>query len=1012
MLISRGVGMPQMPLVARCPMRFLAVAAVIFLIASSLHAAEPTAAERARALLMERCSRCHGAKESNGGLRLDRAADLAKGGDSGPAVQAKAAAESLLIRRVTSSSADDVMPPEGDRLTAAEVQLLTDWINAGAEWPAGEPEKRPTGETPRWWAVQPLVRPAIPAIPASDAANPIDSFTSAALSQAGLSRSPQADRRTLMRRVTLDLTGLPPTIDEVDAFERDPDPLAYERLVDRLLASPRYGERWARHWLDVVHFAETHGHDQDRPRDFAWPYRDYVIESLNRDKPYARFVEEQLAADAIHPEDPQLVRALGFLSAGPWDESSLRDIREDTLDRQIGRYLDRDDIVTNVMSTFTSTTVHCARCHHHKFDPISQEDYYCLQAVFAGTEKGTRAFDVDAATRDRRQELARLDASLKDNSFSLADALRPAMQEWEETQRKNPAPWLALSGATVTSENGATIQPLADGSCLVTGASPETDVYTVSASLPAAPVTGIRLEVLPDESLAHLGPGRQDNGNLHLSEIRATFRPEGGAADQPVVLRNPVADFDQAGWDITRAVDGNAQTAWGIYPEVGKPHAAVFEVVEGPAAAGTWSIALEQRHGGRHTIGRFRLSVTAAGTPSLQAAVTSASTAALAKPAAERSPAEQRDLERAFLQDYVRVETRKLPELRKVFAGSGEFLADGGHRPSGRPRPVQILQRGEITKPLRDVVPGTLSSIESLPGRFAVPAEAGEAERRAALARWVVDRGNPLTWRSIVNRVWHYHFGRGLVDTPNDFGKMGGVPSHPELLDWLAIEFRDGGVIEAQSLKSLHRLIVTSETYCQTVRHDERAAGIDAGNRLLWRMHRPRLDAEIVRDALLQISGKLDLRMGGPSDRQFVMSPGIHVTPKVDYVAHDPDSPANMRRSVYRFLFRTLPDPLMETMDCPAGDQLAPVRTESVTALQAFALLNNPFVVRQCEHIAARIAAENPASANQVSEAFRRLLLRDPTAKERRDFEAYTARNGLANLCRVLLNSNEFLYVE
>ncbi len=989
-------------------MRFLA-GFLLTLFTMPLGAAEPTVAERVRQLLADRCVRCHGAKESNGGLRLDRAADLAKGGDSGPAVRAKGAAESLLLRRVTSTSADEMMPPEGERLTAAEVQLLTDWINAGADWPEGASDDG--ADAPRWWAVQPLARPAVPGV-AGATVHPIDAFTADALTKNGLARSPRADRRTLIRRVTLDLTGLLPTMEEVEAFEQDPDPRAYERLIDRLLASPRYGERWARHWLDVVHFAETHGHDQDRPRDFAWPYRDYVIETLNQDKPYGRFVEEQIAADALHPEEPALVRALGFLSAGPWDESSLRDIREDTLDRQIGRYLDRDDIVTNVMSTFTSTTVHCARCHHHKFDPISQEDYYSLQAVFAGTEKGTRAFDAEAATRDRRRELARLEAGLKDNTFVLADGLRPAMQEWEESQRNNPAPWIALSGATVRSENGATIQGLADGSSLVTGTTPETDVYTVSAPLPATPLTGIRLEVLPDESLAFQGPGRQDNGNLHLSEIRATFRADGAAADQPVVLKNPVADFDQAGWDITRAVDGNPQTAWGIYPEVGKPHAAVFEVVDAPAAAGTWSFVLEQRHGGRHTIGRFRLSVTTRSGPSLQAAVTNASVTALAKPMVERSAAEQRDLERAFLQDYLRTESRKLPEQQKVYAGSGEFLADGGHRPSGKPRAVQLLQRGEITKPIREVAPGTLSGVESLPGRFTLPAEAGEADRRAALARWLVARDNPLTWRSIVNRIWHYHFGRGLVDTPNDFGKMGGVPSHPELLDWLAVEFRDGGMIPAQSLKGLHRLIVTSETYCQAVRHDDRAVGIDAGNRLLWRMHRPRLDAEIVRDALLQLSGKLDLRMGGPSDRQFVMSPGIHVTPKVDYVAHDPDSPANMRRSVYRFLFRTLPDPLMETMDCPAGDQLAPVRTESVTALQAFTLLNNPFVVRQCEHIAARIAAEKPAAADQVPEAFRRILLRAPTDDERKEFEAYAWRNGLANLCRVLLNSNEFLYVE
>ncbi len=997
-------------LAAEPRMRFVILSCFLTILTRPAFAAEPDLATRAAALLRDRCVRCHGAKESNGGLRLDQAESVRRGGDSGPSVVQKKPAESLLLRRVVSMSDDEVMPPEGDRLTADEVRLLTEWITAGAEWPAQAVETAKAGSD--WWAIQPLRRPAVPvAAIAGDAngrSNPIDAFITEALVQQGLQRSSSADRRTLMRRVALDLTGLLPTIEEIEAFERDPDPLAYERLVDRLLASPRYGERWARHWLDVVHFAETHGHDQDRPRDHAWPYRDYVIESLNVDKPYARFVEEQVAADALHPDDPTLVRALGFLSAGPWDESSLRDIREETIDRQIGRYLDRDDIVTNVMSTFTSTTVHCARCHHHKFDPISQEDYFSLQAVFAGTEKGTRPFDLDAATRTRRAELAQLDADLKRNSFSLPEPLLESMRAWEENQRAHPATWLTLSSPAVTSENGATLRLLDDGSCLVSGKSPEVDTYTVSAELPATPVTGLQLEVLPHESLAHQGPGRQDNGNLHLSEIRVLFRAEGGETEQPVSLRNPVADFDQAGWDITRALDGNVQSAWGIYPEVGKAHAAVFEVVNPPSSAGTWTIHLDQRHGGRHTIGRFRLSITTTRGAALQAAVTSSTVAALSKAPADRSPEESKELQRAFLQDYLRQEFAKLPESQKVFAGSGEFLADGGHRPLGKPRPIQILQRGEITRPLREVGPGTLSAITALPARFSHDPETGEAGRRAALARWLVHKENPLTWRSIVNRVWHYHFGRGLVEMPSDFGEMGGRPSHPELLDWLAVEFRDGG----GSLKSLHRQIVLSDTYRQETGHDERAAQIDAGNRFLWRMNRPRLDAEIVRDALLQLSGRLDLTMGGPSDRQFIMSPGVHVTPKVDYVSFDPDSKANRRRSIYRFLFRTLPDPLMETMDCPAGDQLAAVRTESVTALQAFALLNNPFVVRQCEHIAARIESEEPDVAGRVELVFRRILLRWPTAEERAEFQGFVERHGLANVCRLLLNSNEFLYVD
>lgn len=973
---------------------------------------DATLATRAVELLRSRCVECHGADESNGGLRLDRKASFERGGDSGSLFKTSPDAPSLLIRRITATSTDERMPPEGKPLSESEVELLRTWLAAGAPWPEGTSPA--SDETPRtWWAIQPLVPPTVPPRVFENDRTPIDRFIGARLAEKGLAPSPSADRRTLIRRVTVNLTGLVPSIAEVEAFVADPSPLAYEELVDRLLASPAYGERWARHWLDVVHFAETHGHDQDRPRDHAWPYRDYVIEALNGDVPYPRFAAEQIAADVLAPDDPTRVRALGFLSAGPWDESSLRDIREDTIDRQIARYLDRDDIVTNVMSTFTSTTVHCARCHHHKFDPISQEDYYGLQAVFSGTGKGTRAFDTTAQTARRRNELDELERTLKAGTFSLPETLRMAETAWEQELLAHPETWTVVSLLDVQSAGGSTLSRQPDGSILASGTSPEVETCTLTAVPPVETVTALRLEVLPDDSLHQRGPGRQDNGNLHLSEVRISILPEGGGAEVAVPIKAAKADFDQAGWDITRAIDGNARTAWGIYPEVGKPHAAVFELENVPEVRGTWKIVLDQQHGGRHTLGRFRLSMTSALTPSLMMAVHVANPQTLRKSRAERSTEEQRELDRVFLHEHLDRERARLPELAKVYSGSGAFLADGSHRPSDAPRPVHLLQRGEITRPLKEVGPGALSCLGGLSARFDVPAGANEAERRAALARWLTHQDNPLFWRSIANRVWHYHFGKGLVETPNDLGKMGGVPSHPELLDWLALRLRASG----GSLKSLHREIVLSRTYRQAVTHDPRATAIDADNRLLWRMNRTRLDAEVIRDSLLRLTGRLNDRMGGPSDRQFVMSPGIHVTPKVDYLAFLPDDPANSRRSIYRFLFRTLPDPLMESMDCPAGDQLAPVRTESITALQAFTLLNNPFVTRHSSVLADRLAVvpaavPAPAIELQIAEAFREILLRDATAEELAGFAPYAARHGLANLCRLLLNSNEFLYVE
>jgi hypothetical protein len=631
-------------------------------------------------------------------------------------------------------------------------------VDQGAIWP--DAAAGVVAEKSDWWAWKPISKPGIPAVQqtpiAPRLANPIDRFVVAQLDRQSLRQAPRADRRTLIRRLYFDIIGLPPSPSEVQEFLQSAAPGAYEQLVDHLLASPHYGERWARHWMDTVHFAETHGHDQDRIREHAWPYRDYLIASFNADKPYSRFIQEQVAGDALFPGDPQAIIALGFLAAGPWDESSLRDIQEDTVDRQIGRYLDRDDMLSTVMNNVVSLTVQCARCHDHKFDAIPQKDYYALQAVFAGVERANRTVDAPSTT------------------------------------------------------------------------------------------------ALPNQ-------------------------------------------------------------------------------------------------------------------PSL------------------------------------------------VYAAASRFEPDGGLKPPPGPRPIHLLHRGEILQPRELVQPGALSCVTALSAEFEIPNGSDESARRAQLARWLTDSRNPLTWRSIVNRVWHHHFGAGIVTTLNDFGHMGGAPSHPEMLDWLAAEFRDGN----HSLKDLHRLIVTSETYRQTSRLVEmdpsivaRATAVDGDNRLLWRMNRTRLDSECIHDAILAASGRLDVRMGGPSDRQFSLRPGIHVTPTIDYREFDLDSNAARRRSVYRFLFRTLPDPLYEALDCPSGDHMAPVRANSVTIQQALALWNNAFVLRQAEHLAARIERQATAADEQVDLAVRLVLSRPASETERHAFGAYVAQHGLANACRLLFNSNEFVFVD
>src|SRR5208283_1973283 len=398
--------------------------------------------------------------------------------------------ESDLLKRVSDAHSPGRMPPRGQMLGTAQVEKLRAWIAAGAEWPDH-------------WAYRTLTKPDLPQSPAQirdGARTPIDSFILEKLAERGLSPSPAADKRTLLRRLSFDLIGLPPSPEELDLFLNDDSPDAYEKVVDRLLAGPHHGERMARFWMDVVHFAETHGHDQDRPRENAWPYRDYLIRAFNEDKPYSKFVQEQVAGDLLFPNDPWAIAATGFLAAGPWDESSLRDIREDSIDRQIGRNLDRDDVVTTVANTFISTTVHCARCHDHKFDPITQGDYYALQAVFAGIDKANRPYDSDPLVTARRRQLTEAKARLTKPQASDPALLDPVLQAeiaaWEKGISQTDGQWQVLEPAELKSAEGATLTRLPDGSILSEGHRPETDTYTIVAHTDLPEITGLRLEVL------------------------------------------------------------------------------------------------------------------------------------------------------------------------------------------------------------------------------------------------------------------------------------------------------------------------------------------------------------------------------------------------------------------------------------------------------------------------------------------------------------------------------------
>ena len=986
-----------------------------------------------RPLLASKCYSCHGPGEQKGQLRWDVKAVAKKGGISGPAFRPGHSAESLMIRLVAGLQPDLVMPLKGERLSPTEIALLRAWIDQGAVWPEGLDSKGYAAESVHW-AYRPLAKTVPPQAKRSSwARTPIDRFILGKLQEKKLQPSPAADKRTLLRRVTYDLTGLPPTPDEIQAFLTDKAPDAYAKVVDRLLSSPRYGEHWARHWLDVVHYADSHGHDQDRPRDNAWPYRDYVIRSFNEDKPYSRFVKEQLAGDVLFPNQPEGAVATGFIGTGPFDESSMMSIVDDTIDKKRAQTLDRDDMVMTTMSTFVSSTVHCARCHNHKFDPISQKEYYRLQAVFAGVDRADRPYDIDPDTHLRRQTLLREKRTLDQRRSKIdevaANLAGPELQQLDASIQKlqqdldaleKPSPKLASKSLGYQSQ----VSSPADKAKWVQidlGRSVSIDrIYLIPAQHGSVPGFGfparfrvdlsndplfVSRHTLADHSVeAFPNPGStpfpiQNVGHAgRYLRVTAFPPPDGGywffalaellafsgeknvAAEARVTAQDSVETPPQ--WSKASLVDAaSSLLKLTAANSEAVPLADLLKFLRAPSRR--WELDLDIKKSKE---------------------IRKKQAASLLEPAlrAELAEADEKLVE-------INRQLAELPPSQMVYAGTSDFADAGNFHPSrGVPRPIHLLKRGEITTPGEEVSPGTLSLVRGIEAEFKVEDLNREGNRRAALAEWITDARNALAWRSIVNRVWHYHFGRGLVNTPNDFGRMGGAPSHPELLDWLATWFLENG----GSFKKLHRLILTSSAYQQSSQGSAAYAQVDAENQYLWRMNRTRLDAESVRDSVLQVTGKLDVTMGGPPVKQFFYDdPNIGVTPIIDYSRFDVDSPASLRRSIYRYVFRTVTDPLMDSLDCPDASQLSPVRNTSVTALQALTMWNNRFIVRQAEHLAERVGKMSPDLAAQINSACELAWSRPPTATEAKALLGYATKHGMANTCRVLLNGNEFMFV-
>ena len=973
---------------------------------------------RIRPVLVKECYQCHSAesarkKKLRGGLQLDTRAGIRKGGDTGPAVVPGNPKKSLLLSAIRHDGDVKKMPPRG-KLSDKVIADFVKWIEMGAPDPRDGsvlPSKRhiDIAEGKRFWSFLPLVGTTPPNVKnTSWARNPIDRFILAGLEANNLAPSKPLSREKLLRRVTFDLTGLPPTPEEVDAFLNDHSQGAVERVVDRLLASERYGERWGRHWLDVARFAESGGYEFDGDRQGAYHYRDFVIKAFNQDMPFDEFVRLQLAGDEIKPKDFFATSATGFLVAGPYPGQTTAKTLEPI------RYDHLDDMIATTGTAFLSMTLGCARCHEHKFDPIPQQDYYRLIATLARTDSTTRRMDPNPEAY--RQAKAAFDSAHAPLVQALAkfekETLPGRFAQWLAREKAKPAAWWTLE--PTDARGRAPLKKLEDGSYLATGRAEKNDSYTITAATSLTNITAVRLEVLRDDSLPNAGPGRSPGGNFTLTSFTVTATPSAATSKKgakPIVVKFKPgkATFEQAGNTLAAALDGDPKTGWSVGGATGKNHAATF-VAETPFGfEGGTTLSIVLKFEGAFAAGRVRLAITTGEAGLGGVARPQSGGEILTLVAAQGGKLEGknraaivrwfRKVDAVTEQAFATVERSQAkqpkPPLLPVFSAT-----------SGRGGDVHYLIRGETERKNGVAAPGFVQVLanadESRWLRISADSKAGAKSPRIALADWMTDSqhgAGHLLARVIVNRLWQHHFGKGIVRTPNDFGAQGEPPTHPGLLDYLAAELIKGG----WKLKPIHRLILVSAAYQQGNDASEVAVRTDPQNRLWWHVPPRRLEAEAVRDSLLRAGGSLDLKMFGPGTL-------------------DENSP---RRSVYLTIKRSRLLPILQAFDAPEPIQSVGERQATTATTQALMMMNSRLVRQQAEKLARAVL---PASITEVPQsiekAYRIVLGRRPTDGERQRMAAFIIRGsneskglkGLetatADFCQVLLCLNEFLYVD
>jgi hypothetical protein len=930
---------------------------IVCLCGASATAAVPDFAHDIRPLFEKHCYACHAGEQAKSGLRLDFKAAAFKGGDGwGAAIVPGNADESPLVQFARGDDPDLRMPPKESAtppLAKHEVEMLVEWVNAGAVWPDGIDMATVVDKTDHW-AFKPVQRPVVPAVHNTEwPNNDIDRFILARLEAEGLQPAAEADRRMWLRRATFDLIGLPPTPEEVEQFLTDASPGAHERVIERLLASPRYGERYAQHWLDVVRYADTHGYEVNTERPNAWPYRDYCVTAFNADLPYDQFIREQIAGAEKGKEASTgfLVTAAVLLPGQIGkDEASMRAARQDAL----------NDIIVNTSDTVLGLTVGCARCHDHKFDPITARDYYSLQAFFAGVDYGERALETPEAVVLReelaaaRKRIVEIDRELpRYQPLARAGHTRPAVAANHTIDRIVPVSARRLR-FTILDTSGYE-------ACI-----DELEVFDTTGRNVAIAAIGTKatssgnLVTAGVHELEHINDGQYGNNRSWVASTRH---------DAWVTLEFPeIVTIEQVTWSRDRTGKYKDRT----------PTVYRIEVSAGTTDDDPWTLVADSTD--RLAFGTTKEDLLAGLSAEDRATVT-----ALQK-------------ERATLQSRANT----LERDSKVFAGGFK-----------KPHPVHLLSRGDAEQRKEEVAPESIATFARLVTPVSMPKDAPEAARRQALAAWLTDPAHPLPARVMVNRIWQWHFGTGLVDSPNDLGRNGSKPSHPELLDWLADEF----VTSAWSVKYMHRLIMGSATFRQASTANPVAMATDADSRLFWRFPPRRLEAEVIRDTMLAVSGRLNLEMGGRGFDLFKSRGGLS-----GFAPIETFDTAGRRRMIYAHKVRMERDAVFGAFDCPDAGQSMARRRQSTTPIQALNLFNSPFTFHESQAWAARIEADlvrEPAVATsdaeplrrQIQRAFQLALSRSPNAVEAGAAEAVVREHGLATLCRVIFNSNEFVFV-